>query len=112
MMFKILDERIHEAFSGLALAQVSKWKKNEWKCITKDEFFMEVKIEGSVVHMKLAEAEQELFDYDNEVLEININNKDINISSFPFLTQIMDIKFKDIMEFMGWTCDEEQMWDD
>ena len=107
-MFKIINEPIYEAFKGLALSQVIKWKRNHWKCMTEDDFYMDVEISLNIVKMKLAEVEYDLNNYNNEVLEIKLEDK---FTPYLMSLEIKGIDFKSIMQKMSWPCDEDQIWD-
>ena len=109
-MFEILDEAAFLLFKGLNLEQVMSWKNGEWKCTTENGYFMNVRIKGGIVHMEVAETENELHKYENLVLKIKSPNKWDEIGKY-FLNPIV-INFKEIMEFMEWNCEPDQIWDE
>ena len=108
-MFEILDEELHQGFSGMTLTQAMKWGKNKWSCVTEIGYFMEVEIKDGIVHMKLAETEYDLTKYDNEVLKITPPPD--RQSLWIMYADMITVKFKDVMDFMKWTCGSDQIWD-
>lgn len=103
-MFEVQDEVLYGAFAGLGLSSVTKWNANKWKAITIDDYYLEVEIKYDGIYMKLAEIEYDLLDYENKILKIKM-------SKLFKASDMLNIKFKNIMEFMDWHCDEEQIWD-
>ena len=84
--------------------------KGEWRGETEDSRFMLVREESGVVGLSVGETEYELSEIkllcsykDNwaKLIELNI----------PIAKGRGQITIKDIMKFMNWECDDNQIWD-
>ena len=103
-MFEIVDEQAHKAYNGLELACVTGWRKNYWKCITSDGYYLDIRIKLGIVYFDLRETEYELEDSDLAVLKMKVNIKD-------YLYKKEDqIDFEQIKKVMNFSCDSNQMW--
>ena len=84
--------------------------KGEWRGETEDSRFILVREESGVVGLSIGETEHELSEIkllcsykDNwaKLIEFNI----------PIAKERGQITIKDIMKFMNWECDDNQIWD-
>ena len=121
-MFQIADEKAFEKYHFLELATVFKHSPTEWRCETKCGNYLRVRVFAGIIHMSMGETENELND-ENIVLNIGgvselsrqldgdpFENFEINKSNI-LDKLISEFDFNKIKDFMGWTCDEEQIWD-
>ena len=105
-MFKVIDQTSYSIYKDMELDTVTRWSENNWKCITTNGFYLNIKIKGGTLYADLAETENELgynamplIKYDNKTLkEWVLNNK-------------KETSFKQIKEFMNWTCASDKIWD-
>ena len=104
-MFEIVDEKGHAAYDGLELECVTGWKKNYWKCMTGDGYYLDIRIKLGIVYFDLHETEHELGDSELAILKMKINIKD-------YLYKKEDqIDFEEIKKVMNFSCNCDQIWD-
>ena len=114
-MFLVADEIAFEKYHFLELESVFKVDTNSWRCETKCGKYLHVRSVYGIIHMALSETELGLKD-ENIVLNIGGIKKqgslfDFDINKKEILDSLEIISFNKIKDFMGWTCEEEQMWD-
>jgi hypothetical protein len=105
-MFKVYDETSYSIYKDMELESVTLWKKNNWKCITVNGFYLNIIIKGGTLYADLAETELDLGH--NAMPIIKYNNKDIKDW---VLNKDKQISFEEIKKIMNWTCASDQIWD-
>ena len=115
-MLKIIDKKNYKRFKGRKLKTVYRYKRNEWRCTTPRGAYVHIVYKGGVVALTGGNNEYDLGenvfliastvdykeDFGDEDLDYNLLKKK---NKYP------KISFQDIMEFMEWQCDPEQIWD-
>ena len=119
-MFQVADEIAFEKYHFLELVSVVRNSQGDgatWRCETKCGKYLRVRQRGAIIHMSLAETEIEL---DNENIVLRVTPKKLVGNIFDFSTNREDmladlltntIEFNKLKDFMGWSCDEDQIWD-
>jgi len=112
-MFKVLDETSYSVYKDMELETVTRWKSNNWKCITKNGFYLNIIIKGGTLYLDLAETENALGDHAMPVIKYNDKTiKDLSaMMAAANKITVPQISFEQIKEFMNWTCNPEKMWD-
>ena len=98
--FKIIDFDSYGDCSKLTLISVVKYGKNEWRCITEDEFYLNVWYKGQIIAIGYDEREM------NAMHEIRY----IASSKNNFFDRIQ-VGFSEIAELMKWKYKEEDKWE-
>tara|TARA_B100000959_G_C14652231_1_gene488808 strand:+ start:142 stop:477 length:336 start_codon:yes stop_codon:yes gene_type:complete len=110
MNLKPLDKKWVKEYSGLRLSCIMYMGKGEWRGETEDSRFLLVREESGVVGMSIGKTEHDLTDIKllcsykhdwKKLIEFNI----------PIADDREQITIKDIIKFMDWECDDDQIWD-
>ena len=115
-MLKIIDKKNYKRFKGRKLKTVYRYKRNEWRCTTPRGAYVHIVYKGGVVALTGGNNEYDLGesvfliastadyeeDFEDEDLDYNLLTKK---NKYP------KISFQDIMDFMEWQCEEENIWD-
>ena len=105
MRLQILNEQAYNAFSNKPIESVYRFNPDEWRC-TLPHGWMLVKVTAAVVSIGVSTREDEV-GYEMCLVGGVTNKKDalfINPNKIK-------LTFKEIIEFMKWQVDEEQIWD-
>jgi hypothetical protein len=119
-MLKIIDKKNYKRFKGRKLKTVFRYKKNEWRCTTPRGALVHVVYKGGIIALTGANREYDLGknifliasttdyeeDFENEDLDYKLDYR-----LLPKKNKYPEICFQDIMDFMEWECDPEQIWD-
>lgn len=115
-MLKVIDKKNYKKFKGRKLKTVYKYDKQEWRCTTPRGALVRVVYKGGIVALTGGNCEYDLGkrifllgstvdyeeDFEDEDLDYNLLTKK---NKYP------KISFQDIMDFMEWECEEENIWD-
>ena len=110
MKLKPLDKQWVKEYSGLQLSSIMYMGKGEWRGETKDGRFLLVTEASGVVGLSIGETEYELTEikllcsYKHDWVKL-IRQK------IPIADGVEQITIKDIIKFMDWECDDDQIWD-
>jgi hypothetical protein len=127
-MLKVIDKKNYRRFKGRKLKTVYRHKRNEWRCTTPKGAYVHIVYKGGVVALTGGNCE---YDLGQSVFliastvdhEEDFGNEDFSPSDHAFVDYKLDYKllpkknkypeicFQDIMDFMEWECDPEQIWD-
>ena len=111
---KILNDNHYDSFMGMALESAYRHKPNEWHCETESGFLV-VRATAAVISVGFSETEDSRFD---EMCVVGgvVDKKDKLIMSTiytsPYGLENKDvINFKEIVDFMCWQINDEDIWD-
>ena len=116
-MFEVADDKAHARYIFHELVSVTKTGDDSWRAELEDGRLLNVRYKHGIVHMALAETEDELIN-ENIVLKIkNIKTKvdnpyDFDINKIKALVVAgKEINFNKIKDYMGWAVDENNVWE-
>ena len=116
-MFEVADDKAFTRYVFHELVSVTKTGDDSWRAELEDGRLLNVRYKHGIVHMALAETEDELIN-ENIVLKIkNIKTKVDNPYDFDSnkIKALLDadeqINFIKIKDYMGWAVDEDNVWE-
>ena len=112
-MIEVADDAAFSRFMFLELLSVYRNGDNSWRCETKCERIMQIRIKHGIVHMAIAEREDDLLD---EYIVLNTKNNKYKVDNFVNnllnKTKVEEqITFNKIKDYMGWAVEEDNVWE-
>tara|TARA_R100000808_G_C2153477_1_gene163699 strand:+ start:1088 stop:1480 length:393 start_codon:yes stop_codon:yes gene_type:complete len=128
-MLQVLDKKHFETLKGKKLACVYRYSKDEWRCMTPRGNFVYVKFKAGILAVTTSTRE---YDLGNKVMLVGSMKQpaeddfaEIDWTAFkaskkghtkakefePWLCKTR-LSFGQIMTFLEWKCDDDQIWDE
>ena len=120
-MLKVIDKKNYRRFKGRKLATVYRYKSNEWRCTTPKGAYVHIIYKGGIVALTGANSEYEIgqnifllastIDLSEDIDDEGVDDEILDYIEIPEKQKYPKISFQDIMDFMDWECEPEQIWD-
>ena len=115
-MLKVIDKKNYKRFKGRKLKSVYRYSNEQWRCTTTGGAFVNIVYKGGIVALTGGNCE---YDLGNKVFllgstsdyEEDFENEDLDYNLLKKKNKYPKISFQEIMDFMEWECDPEEIWD-
>ena len=117
MKLTVIDKTHYKKLKGKRLSTVYRHTKSEWRCTTPRGSYVYIKYKSGLLAISVAQRE---YDIANKIMLVgstvdldNLKEEDLDDNNTFTFSRINypPLEFKDIMKFLEWKCDEEQIWD-